>query len=271
MPILRFVSLFLALLMLGATSLYAETRYVTDRILLGVHADPSEESPLLDSVPSGTAVEILESNENFSRVRLPNGNIGWVSRGYLMKEPPATATVDQLQARQEKITAQLKALQEKLAKKERELQVRGDELSNARTTIKELKKKGTVTVAPKVDANMAEELASAHREITDLRQQLAQLKADAAAKPEPVAGQAGVENRVAQLEQENTMLKSRIELASASLAGEGIPDAVEMALMKPAIPGWYWGALVLVLILGIAAGLLFMDHLYRKRHGGFRI
>ncbi|HID48153.1 MAG TPA: hypothetical protein EYP40_00805, partial [Chromatiales bacterium] len=65
MPILRFVSLFLALLMLGATSLYAETRYVTDRILLGVHADPSEESPLLDSVPSRVTKSILGSSSMF--------------------------------------------------------------------------------------------------------------------------------------------------------------------------------------------------------------
>ena len=67
------------------------------------------------------------------------------------------------------------------------------------------------------------------------------------------------------------MLKSRIELASASLTGKDIPDAVEMALKKPAIPGWYWGVLVLVLILGLVAGLLLMDYRYRKRHGGFRI
>lgn len=263
------VLLMAGLILTGTTTLHAETQYVTDRILLGVHADPAEESPLLDSVPSGTALEVLETNNSFSKVRLPNGKIGWVSGSYMMKQQPATAMVDQLQARLQKAETKAKALQEKLVTKERELQVRGDQLSNAQTTIKDLKKKGS-SAAPAVDTKMAEELANANQEIANLKQQLAQQETNKK-QVEPAASQSIDKKRLAALEQENASLKSRIDLAVAGLTGEQLPDAVEMALKKPDTPGWYWGILVLVLIVGLVAGLVLMDYKYRRRHGGFRV
>ncbi|MCG6885685.1 MAG: TIGR04211 family SH3 domain-containing protein [Proteobacteria bacterium] len=264
---IRPVVLLIGLIVMGNTALNAETRYVTDRILLGIHAEPTEESPLLDSIPSGTALEVLETNDSFSKVRLPNGKTGWASRSYLMEQKPATAKVDQLQASTQKAEADMKAIQEKLAKTERELQVRGDELSNARTTIKELKKNAP-SAEPVVDTKLAEELATANQEITDLRQQLAQQQAaaDAASGSESVD-----ENKLASLEKENAALKGRIELARASLAGDQLPTTVDMALNKPGIPGWYWGVLALMLIVGIVAGLMLMDYKHRQRHGGFRV
>jgi SH3 domain protein len=261
--------LMVGLILTGTTTLRAETQYVTDRILLGVHADPAEESPLLDSVPSGTALEVLETNKSFSKVRLPNGKIGWVSGNYMMKQQPATAMVDQLQAKLQKAETKAKGLQEKLATKERELQVRGDQLSNARTTIKDLNKKGA-SAAPAVDTKMAEELANANQEIANLKQQLAQQEANKE-QVESAASQSIDKKRLATLEQENASLKSRIDLAVAGLTGEQLPDAVEMALKKPDTPGWYWGILVLVLIVGLVAGLVLMDYKYRRRHGGFRV
>ncbi len=258
--------------LVAASAASAETLYVTDRVLVGLHQAPDEASPLIASLPSGTAVETLETREGFTRVRAPDGKTGWMSSGYLVAQQPATAVVDTLQARQEKLQAELKALREKLAKTERELQVRRDELSNARTTIRDLKKKAGGAGAPKVDTKMAKELAAANQEIENLKQQLAAAAAgkgqDGAMSP---GDQAAFSARLKKLEAENAALRSRIEMAVANLQGEHVPTSEELAMVRPSIPGWFWGLALLLLIIGIVIGISWMDYRTRQRHGGFRI
>ena len=221
------VGLFGWLLFLGISVSHAETLYVTDRILLGIHTEASEDSPLLDSVPSGTAVQVVESTEAFKKVRTPNGTTGWVSSGYLVNVKPATAQVDEISAREQKLQAEVKTLKDEVNKKDRELQVRRDELSNARTTIEELKKKeGNAT--PAIDTKMAEELAAANDEIEKLKDKLAQLETNPPAgssveQPVPQASQtetSDMSERLAQIEADNAALRGRIEMALAHLNGE---------------------------------------------------
>ena len=238
----------------------------------------SEDSPLLDSVPSGTAVQVLETVEAFKKVRLPNGKTGWVSSGYLVNTKPATAQVDEIAVREEKLQAELKTVKEELNKKDRELQIRRDELSNARTTIQEMKKKaGNVT--PTIDTKMAEELAAANEEIEKLKDKLAQLQINPQAElpvEQPVqqeqqAGAPALSERLAQIEADNAALRGRIDMALAHLSGEEMPSAEELALMKPQLPSWMWGVLALMIIVGVVIGVSWMDYRHRRRHGGFRV
>ena len=272
------VGLFGWLLFLGISVSHAETLYVTDRILLGIHTEASEDSPLLDSVPSGTAVQVVESTEAFKKVRTPNGTTGWVSSGYLVNVKPATAQVDEISAREQKLQAEVKTLKDEVNKKDRELQVRRDELSNARTTIEELKKKeGNAT--PAIDTKMAEELAAANDEIEKLKDKLAQLETNPPAgssleQPVPQASQtetSDMSERLAQIEADNAALRGRIEMALAHLNGEEIPSAEELALLKPRLPNWLWGVMVLMIIIGVVVGVSWMDYRHRRRHGGFRV
>jgi SH3 domain protein len=268
---MRSLSLILLLLAAGLSLVHAESAYVVDRVLLGVHSGPAEENPLIASVPSGTRLEILQRGEAFSQVRLPDGKTGWIMSSYLMQDKPATAQLDELLAKHKQLIANLKSMQEQMAKKERELQVRRDELSNARTTIRDLKKQAGKPVMP-VDTKMAEELAAANQEVENLRQQIARLKA---APPVTTAAtptdQQQIAERLHALEQENAALRGRIELAVARLSGAEIPSPEEIALLKPRLPGWVWGMLALMLILGIGLGIFGFDYWHRRRHGGFRI
>ena len=127
MRIMRYIVLLISTSLFSISISQAETLFVTDRILLGIHAEASEDSPLLDTVPSGTAVQVLETAGEFKRVRLPNGKSGWVSSGYLVAEKPASAQVDQLVSKQQKLEAELKSVNEKLKKTNREVQVRRDQ------------------------------------------------------------------------------------------------------------------------------------------------
>lgn len=86
----------LVLLPLGGA---AETVYVIDRLLVGVHAGPAPDTPLIKAMPTGTALEVLERGTDRVRVRTPEGLEGWVDASYVMLDKPALLRVPELEAR----------------------------------------------------------------------------------------------------------------------------------------------------------------------------
>jgi SH3 domain protein len=79
----------------GAT---AETLYVTDSLRLGLHQAPDTSDRPFENLVSGTAVEVVERNPNYARVRLADGREGWVKATFLVPEKPAAARVLELEA-----------------------------------------------------------------------------------------------------------------------------------------------------------------------------
>jgi SH3 domain protein len=75
----------------------AETAYVTDSLRLGLHAASDTSGRPLENLISGTALEVLERNTNYARVRLSDGREGWVKAMYLVTEKPAAARVMELE------------------------------------------------------------------------------------------------------------------------------------------------------------------------------
>ena len=248
----------------------AETRYVTDRILLGIHTEADETSTLIKSVPSGTELEVIATTEGFVKVKLADGTEGWVSSGFVTEEAPTSRKYDVLANQYEKTTEQLDKLKEDNKKLERELQVRRDQVSNANTTIRELKKRsknsGSEIVA---DAEMENKLKQALAEVDTLKQNIADLKAKE--KPEVNLDKAKLFAELESAKAENKIMHTRIDIAMAHLKGQRMPTPEELASISPDFPGWYWGLLAVVLILGMFAGLFIMDYRFRRRHGGFRI
>lgn len=255
--------LFLSLLQ----SAIAEKRYVTDRILLGIHTEASETSALIKSVPSGTELEVIDTAEGFLKIKLDDGTEGWVSSGFVMQQIPSTRKYDVLAHQYEQTTQELDKLKINFAKKDRELEIRRDQLSNATTTIRELKKrKGGAVI---VDPEMEKKLAASVQEVESLKLKLVELEK----KPEPQLDidEKQIFTELKEVKDQNDVMKKRIDVALAHLNGERIPTAEELASIRPKFPLWYWTLLVIILLIGIVAGYFIMDYRFRRRHGGFRI
>jgi SH3 domain protein len=75
----------------------SETVYVTDSLRLGFHAAADTSDRPFDNLVSGTAVEVLERNSNYARVRSTDGREGWVKAMYLVELKPAAARVLELE------------------------------------------------------------------------------------------------------------------------------------------------------------------------------
>lgn len=250
----------------------AESLYVTDRILLGIHQLPDEQSPILKSIASGVVVTVVSKQANFINIRTADGTQGWVAANFLVKTKPATKQYDSLFSQYQKTVETLKVVNERLTKKERELQIKRDQLSNATTTIKELKK-NPKKVVKEIVKNVSEvdtsALEAANKEIKRLKTKL--LSIEQQMKDNKDIDPNDMQAKLIHTEQENTLMRNSIEMALASLEGKHVPTAEELAGMRASFPAWYWGLTIAMIIFGVIGGFVWNDYKNRKRHGGFRI
>ena len=107
------IGLFALLLPLLAA---AETGYVTDRLMLGLHEAADTSDRPFRSLESGTEFEILSRDRLYARVRLADGTEGYVKAAYVVFEPPAKLIVNQAQAEVERLTTELEEAKAAFAK-----------------------------------------------------------------------------------------------------------------------------------------------------------
>ncbi len=256
-------------LLFGSASLFAETLFVTDRILLGVHQQASETSPVIESITSGTKVTVIQRQDSFVKIKLDSGKEGWVIASYLKKEKPATAELDKIYAQLQKAQATNKTLSENLAKKEREVQIRRDEISNAKSTIKDLRKALKDAGSDQPVAATPTDNPETEAQIKALEEKVALLEKEKSDLADQSGDTAVIE--LEKLQNQNKEFQVRIEAALANLKGETVPTAAELAAIRPSFPFWYWLLLIAMLIVGAAAGVLWIDYHHRRKHGGFRL
>lgn len=90
-------------------------RYVSDQLVITLRAGQGDQYKSLRTLVTGTRLEILEEQGEFARVRIPNGEEGWVRTQYLL---------DALPAKQ-----QLKEVSDKLARYEQENRTMREQLN----------------------------------------------------------------------------------------------------------------------------------------------
>lgn len=94
----RSAFLFFLLGLLFTTSVFAETRYVSDQLEVTLRRGPTLSHAILRMLKSGTPVEVLEVDKEsgHTRVKAGNGQEGWILTRYLSVEPTARVQLEQL-------------------------------------------------------------------------------------------------------------------------------------------------------------------------------
>ncbi|KAB2934485.1 MAG: TIGR04211 family SH3 domain-containing protein [Candidatus Contendobacter sp.] len=84
----------------GAAPAQAERSYATDLCTVPVQSGAAPAYKILRMVSSGTSLEILEPNiQGYTKVKTPEGTVGWIMTQYLMDQPSARSRLGQLEAR----------------------------------------------------------------------------------------------------------------------------------------------------------------------------
>ncbi len=107
------------ILLLAASTATAETRYVSDVLVVTVRSTNGDNYEVLETLITATPVEILEEDKTFVKVVTPKGTEGYIQKQYISKETPKVIRINQLQkentALQQKLAEQQKHYQGNLA------------------------------------------------------------------------------------------------------------------------------------------------------------
>ncbi len=236
-----------------AHAAHAETAFVIDKLLVGVHENQDPNSAIVKVLPTGTKLEVLARKGEMARITDPQGATGWVDAAYLMPEPPAASQLEQLQEQKQALSDRLKALESRRkegATADGDAADKIDELTNENTDLKG-------------------QLSAQKLKNTELETQLGELRKT------PTNGAPG--GSVAS-ELQNANLKLKRELEETQARNSALEAKLDRdGALESLVPGagGLSTSMMLILILLLAAafggGLYCMDYLNRRRHGGFRL
>ncbi len=113
------------LLVAFAFSAHAETRYVSDKLIVTVRSGKGNQFKVLETIQTATPVTVVEKDKEYLKVLTPKGTEGYVKRQYITKSIPKTT--------------QIKQLNIKLNQLEQKLSVRQNNLNSTQTDINSYK------------------------------------------------------------------------------------------------------------------------------------
>jgi len=91
-----FLSILFVCIALNAT---AQTGWLSDRQAIHLRDNPSSTYNPLETLYSGTALEIIEQTESatYQKVKAPSGKIGWINKKFVFEEPVSALKLEKLQ------------------------------------------------------------------------------------------------------------------------------------------------------------------------------
>ncbi|MCI0401623.1 MAG: TIGR04211 family SH3 domain-containing protein [Gammaproteobacteria bacterium] len=241
----------------------AETVYVIDKLLVGVHENKTLESPIIKVLPTGTALEVLKREGELVYVRDAEGVKGWVDAGYLMNEMPAGQMLEKLETRNKQLEAEFATAQRQLS--ELELKFAEFQRSTAETAAGGSTR--NMRLLQQENDQLKHQYAAEHAKADHLQKQLLELTN----RLQSTGGNQALAKELQRIQQENERLAE--QLAGRQTSGE-------INLRSGTATDWYrvrftWRGAILILavslVIGFIAGAYLIDYIHRRRHGGFRI
>jgi SH3 domain protein len=160
-------------MILSASPLWAKTMFITDRIEVGVRSGIGIEQKFVASAKTGDRVEVLEGDQNWTKVKLSNGAVGWVATRFLVDQ------VKSAQAADPKSLEELKSLKEinqnlirQQAHQKREQEKQLKEIEEGKKVINVLQQERHQRLAPELNQLKAHN-DQLEKQINELKQQAA--------------------------------------------------------------------------------------------------
>lgn len=100
----------------------AETRYVSDVLVITMRADEDNNSGVIQSLRSNTPLEVLEETEEYLKVRTENNQEGWVNKRYITSNIPKPKLIAQLGEKINRLEVNLEAVEKEKKQLENELE-----------------------------------------------------------------------------------------------------------------------------------------------------
>jgi SH3 domain protein len=155
---------------------FAETRYVSDQLLITLRTGKGTEYQVLKTLPSGTRLELLDDDGEYSHVRTADGLEGWARNQYLIDTPiardqlvTAKQKLENLQETRKQLRLQIKTLKDDKVQVEKERDVLASDLAKLQKELAGLQK---VAAQPIQTAKQNEQLK---KQVETLQQEATRL------------------------------------------------------------------------------------------------
>lgn len=174
--------IFAGCLLLAASAVSAQTRYVTDQLEVTLRSGTSTQHSIVRMLRSGTPVEVIgvDAGAGYTQVRVPDGTEGWVLTRYLMDQPAARDRLAAAEERARDLAQQVQALEAQVGSLsgEREAlsserQGLDEELAETRGELERIRQLSASAVElDQTNQELRVRLANAERAADELRQDL---------------------------------------------------------------------------------------------------
>ena len=103
---MRFIIFLGSCMVLLCSSVQAETMYVNDNMKITLRTGPGIERKILSMLKMGQEVEVIQPDDQWSQVKLPNGTEGWVLSRFLTSDKPCYLELEILRQKNKALTSQ---------------------------------------------------------------------------------------------------------------------------------------------------------------------
>ena len=97
-----------------ASALCARTMYVSDTFEIVVRSEKEVGRNILKILPTGTQVEVIETDESWATIQLPDDREGYVLKRYLIARLPHKVVAERIRVEAEELRAQLQTAEQQL-------------------------------------------------------------------------------------------------------------------------------------------------------------
>lgn len=98
-------------LLCNVTVAWAETRYISDQLVVSLREQPQNGSESIVYLKTGTPVEVLEVGERYIHVKTTNGEVGYIQKSYLTEKTPKTTVISRLTRENEGLKERIRELE----------------------------------------------------------------------------------------------------------------------------------------------------------------
>ena len=256
--------------------LAANAEFITDKIVVELRTERLGQGTVLKKIPSGSSVEVLMSDGQYSRIRTADNVTGWVNSTFLTKEKPTQLEYLELLAKSKTIEAKLRDAEEQLANSADTAPASSDndEIERLKNEAKDARWMKVEMMKARDRAEQAEaKLKASTKESGDNKQTLEKLRTQNKDLEQRLAAALLVNGQVNEKQETNVTDPISVEAMVNTPAPLPIlntetstQDGSWTVNME-----WFFGSLFTALVIGFIAGLTWLDNRVRRRHGGFRI
>jgi SH3 domain protein len=94
---------------------WAETRYVSDQLVVSLREQPENSAPPITYLRTDTAVEVLEETGDYIKARTKEGEVGYILQKYLTTATPKPVIISKLQEERDQLAGKIEEIRQQAA------------------------------------------------------------------------------------------------------------------------------------------------------------